>query len=662
MAIYLGQTRVSPTLTKTVEKVITITNIQDQQGNIISTSQTETQNISGGATVEDPDNLTANLPVVTEWTRPSGWPNLDVLPVLDEGVYLTYDNTSKVDYKWACFYCDVQSSGQITIAQGHMNGNNFVQDASWNVNTATYKEINYSSSSYNYVVFKITPTTASKHITTQYFGRIAQATLGTYAVRPQQDQHCLERRGWLHYLTGTAGSGDNLRYCTEWMEHDNVEWGNAVTNLACAWYRARRLKKVEFGNWTGENCNITGLNSMFEQCNTIEKLDLSCWNTSNWHPSTLSSMFYACYMLKELNVHWNTTNWGAASNRSITLAYTFGYCRSLENLDLSSWDVSGWNNTSLYLTWICDYRLKSLNVSNWNTTNWHVTTLYEAWDQCFSLVNIDLSNWNTTNWTVTNLAYCFRGNRRRRNFNDIKNWNTTNWRPTTMYCMFESCYAVQEIDLSLWDVSEWPVTDLGAVWSNCIALRTLKVGTWNMTKSGKWAVTSIYALFNNCNSLETTEFYNWHPVNWRITRVGSAFYGCSKLQEIDFTKWQGATWDLVDGTSHGNYIAGYCYDAKKIDLTPLNFTNITVNNYGSNGTSYTNVMECYNLETLNLPTTFRGKLNLRYNYLLSRNEIVKIFNALPTALSGATIIITEMRYKLTTADIAIATNKGYTVS
>ena len=55
-------------------------------------------------------------------------------------------------------------------------------------------------------------------------------------------------------------------------------------------------------------------------------------------------------------------------------------------------------------------------------------------------------------------------------------------------------------------------------------------------------------------------------------------------------------------------------------------------------------------------------LNIRYNYCFSRTELVRIFNALPTALSGAKIILTDIKYKLTTADIAIATNKGYTVS
>jgi hypothetical protein len=59
------------------------------------------------------------------------------------------------------------------------------------------------------------------------------------------------------------------------MERDNVEFGNAITSLAATWYRGRSLRKIEWGNWTGENCNITSLVSTFESCNNIEKLDLS---------------------------------------------------------------------------------------------------------------------------------------------------------------------------------------------------------------------------------------------------------------------------------------------------------------------------------------------------------------------------------------------------
>jgi hypothetical protein len=109
-------------------------------------------------------------------------------------------------------------------------------------------------------------------------------------------------------------------------------------------------------------------------------------------------------------------------------------------------------------------------------------------------------------------------------------------------------------------------------------------------------------------------------------------------------------------------MCGYCCNLKYADISNLNLSKVTVGNYGSNKTSYTSFIENYKLETLILPPTFAGHINLRYSYLLSKNALLDIFNGLPTALSGATIVLTEMRYKLTTADIAIATGKGYTVS
>lgn len=663
MAIYLGGQKVSPSLNTIIEKTITIT--KDTNGNIISTQ--ETQDISNTSQIEDPDNLSADLPEVTEWTRPSGWPDLSALPALTEGVYLTYDNRSNISWRWASFMCRC-NTGSYRIAQGHVSGSTWTQDAYWDIASGSYKEVDYHAAAYDFVVFKITPA-STNHITEFYFARIPQTTLNTYALTLQHDQYCLERVGKLPYLTTTNGSGrgDNHAYCCEFMEHDNVEFGNSLTNLAVAWYRARNLKKLEFGSWTGAACNITSLDSTFRHCHAIEKLDLSQWETGNWHVSSIYYMFDLCINLKILIVPFNTTNWGAASNRSIETRYVWQNCRSLESLDLSTWDVSGWKPNSFQCTWASCYRLKSLNIKNWNTTNWAITSLYQTWDNCQSLVDIDLSNWNTSNWAITTLGYTWRANFRRRSFKDIENWDTHNWNITSMAATFDSCYYIQELDLTHWNVSNWACTDLGGTWSNCRSLRYLYVGNWDMTQTNKWKVTSIYAMFNNCWSLKNTTFFEWHPINWAITRAGSAFYACRSMEEIDTTKWknlsgQTLTWTLVDGTSHMNYFAAYAYCTKKINFSNFNTSAIAVNNYGSNATSYTNVMECYCAQEIILPSTHAGHLNLRYCYSLNRNEIVRLFNALPTALSGAKIVITEMRYKLTNADIAIATNKGYTVS
>ena len=675
MAIYLGGQKVSPLSNIIIEKTITVT--KDTNGNIISTSDPVYSGVSNESnfTIEDPDNLSIDLPVVTEWTRPNDWPNLDALPTLTEGVYLTYDNT-KVDYKWACFYCDVQSSGQVTIAQGHINGSSFVQDATWNVNTATYKEIDYSSSSYDYVIFKITPTTSTKHMTSMYFGRIAQATLGTLALRQQQNQHCLERKGWLPYLSSTAGSGDNIRYCTEWMEHDNVEFGNTVTSLVAAWYRGRSLKKIEFGNWTGANCNITALNSAFEQCNTIEKIDLSQWDTTNWKVGSIASMFSSCFNMKICIVPFNTINWGSGAGRTLAMNSTWYNCHTVEELNLNSWNMTGINVTAINSCWQNCYHLKSLNVKNWNTSLWSIPSLYYTWGNCRLLVDIDLSNWNTTNWKPTRWDGCFYSNENRRHFEDIKNWNTSGWKIKESNDVFAHCRRVQEINLLNYDTSQWAVTSMSNIFGSCYAARYIRIGSWNTTN---WKVTNINYLFANDYNLEEVECFSstqyptaWNTTNW-VVRYGmyQTFMGCLKIKEIDFTKWNMTNWPWAtnSGDQDIRYLFQYCYNLKKINMSNLDLTTITSLNYYSQNAagsrSYSPFYYCFSLEELTLPNngSYKGHIDMSEMYKLPRSEFIKTFNALSSSPIGTTakVWIVNTKYKLTTADIAIATNKGYTV-
>lgn len=666
MAIYLGSQRVSPSLNTIIEKIVTIT--QDTNGNVISTS--ETQNVSNTSQIEDPDNLSADLPVVTEWTRPDEWPNLDALPTLTEGVYLTYDNRNTVECKWACFYCDVQSSGQITIAQGHMNGNSFVQDATWNVNTATYKEIDYSSAAYNYVIFKITPTTATKHMTSMYFGRIAQATIGTLALRPQNHQYCLERRGWLPYLVSTAGSGDNIRYCTQWMQHDNVEFGDTVTNLSAAWYRARNLKKIEFGNWTGKNCNITNISAAFQQCRLLEKIDLSQWDTSNWHVTTIASLFQDCYNLKICIVPFNTTNWGNGTGKTFSMHLTWCNCMALAQLDLSMWDMSNLNVTTIYQCWYQCYNLKSLNVKTWDTTKWTINStngLYYVWGGCRTLVDIDLSGWNTSNWTPNRADYIFYNNNRRRNFNDIKNWDTSKWLIAQFNDAFNGCTKIQELDLHNWDTSTWKVTSLSATFGNMHSVHTIDLTGWD---TSNWKVTNInYTFYYNYNLEEIKGFWNWNVSGWPITNgLYQMFYCCHRLKEINFANWTTTAWNFgAGGKCDIRYFAGNDWSLKKINLSTFNIDAINSLTYYSQNAagsrSYSPFYYCFSLEELTLPQNYKGHIDLSELYMLPRSEFIKTFNALSSTPIGTTakVWIINTKYKLTTADIAIATNKGYTV-
>ena len=340
---------------------------------------------------------------IEEWTRPTGWPNLDNLPALDEGVYLTYDNRSSVDYKWAAFCC--ATTGDYTIAIGHINDSNWVQDSTQNASNGAYKEINYGdlNLNYDYLVFKITPT-SGKHIIRFSFARVAKATLDTYALRQWYDQYCLERKGNLPYITTTGFSNNNYGYCTAWMENDNTSIGSMNTgnmSLNTAFYYGKNLKKINFDNWPTAQWNVTSITSMFEQCSSIQKLDLNNWNTTNWHIAGITSLFSGCTSLKELKIfNWDLTNWGNGTNKELSFAGLFNNCRNLEELDLSNWNVAPIRVTHLGSTWSNCYRLKKLSINTWDTSNWRVTRMENCFYYCRRLTGIDLSNWDVSQWQI----------------------------------------------------------------------------------------------------------------------------------------------------------------------------------------------------------------------------------------------------------------------
>ena len=63
--------------------------------------------------------------------------------------------------------------------------------------------------------------------------------------------------------------------------------------------------------------------------------------------------------------------------------------------------------TTLSYCWNACYSLQSLDVSGWDTTGWAVTTLSYCWQNCYSLQSLDVSGWDTTNWAVTDTRNTF---------------------------------------------------------------------------------------------------------------------------------------------------------------------------------------------------------------------------------------------------------------
>ena len=117
---------------------------------------------------------------------------------------------------------------------------------------------------------------------------------------------------------------------------------------------------------------LTSTSFMFYECKSLESIDLSSFNASN--VTNMSRMFYGCRSLKSIDLSsFNTSN-------VTDMSYMFSDCSSLESIDLSSFNETNVNNMSRMFSECTS--LKSIDLSSFNTTN--VTNMNSMFYECSS--------------------------------------------------------------------------------------------------------------------------------------------------------------------------------------------------------------------------------------------------------------------------------------
>ena len=340
---------------------------------------------------------------------------------------------------------------------------------------------------------------------------------------------------------------------------------------------------------------------------------------------TLAQTWYYCNSLQSLDLSgWNTTNWNVTS-----LAYTWSNCSSLQSLDLSGWNTTNWNVTSLAQTWYNCSSLQSLNLSGWNTTNWNVTSLALTWYYCNSLQSLDLSGWDTASWNVTSLAYTWSNCNSLRNLN-LSGWNTTNWNVTSLAQTWYNCNSLQSLDLSGWNTTNWNVTALAQTWYSCNSLRSLDLSGWNTTN---WNVTELTHTWSNCNSLQSLDLSGWDTTNWNVTSLAQTWYNCNSLQSLDLSKF-----DMSKITALGN---------ESYAPTSISLQDIIVgsNNYGK----YAPTSCVY--------------LSLKNSKALTHKSLIEVGKMLATVTNKHYLQLgTDLSNKLSETEKAEITAKGWTIA
>ena len=226
-------------------------------------------------------------------------------------------------------------------------------------------------------------------------------------------------------------------------------------------------------------------------------------------PSTCKEMFNNCIALETIENIENLHTENATDMSSM-----FGYCKKLDNLDLTYFDTNKVISMSL-MFYQCN-ALKELNFINFCTDN--VENMSSMFYYCKSLTNLDLKMFNTSKVKKMPLMFfeCMS-----LTSIDLTNFNTEN--VDDMRYMFYDCNKLTKLNLSMFNTNK--VKDMSNMFAFCNSLITLDLSCFNTN-----IVTNMSSMFRNCNNLITLNLSSFNTN--MVTNMGSMFSYCYNLKTI----------------------------------------------------------------------------------------------------------------------------------
>ena len=248
------------------------------------------------------------------------------------------------------------------------------------------------------------------------------------------------------------------------------------------------------------------------------------------------------------------------TSMTINMSYFFYYLKSIQSLDLKSFNMENVTNVS-YMFRNCS-SLKYIDVSGWNIPK--LTSMSDMFFRCDVLEEVvGFDDVDTSK--VTDMSAMFYGS----NISHIPEFDTSN--VTTMYQMF-FMYRGEEIILPAWNTSK--VTDMRNMFSNLIpdyggldeehdVLRLVDLS--NIDTS---SVTTMQNMFDYRKNLKTIVFGNFSTKS--LTNVAAMFGDNKSLESIDFPKE--ATFEKVQ--NFASMFTG-CSGLKNLDVSNWNTSSCT---------------------------------------------------------------------------------------
>ena len=254
---------------------------------------------------------------------------------------------------------------------------------------------------------------------------------------------------------------------------------------------------------------------------------------------------------------------------------------------------------------------------------------------CTNLVSVNLTGCNTSK--VTDMNYMFQGCTSLEHIIGLDTLDTSN--VTSMNSMFYNCDNLTSLDLSSFNTSK--VTSMNAMFQKCSNLTSLDLSNFNTSN-----VKDMSSMFYSCNKLTSLNVSGFDTS--KVTSMTYMFRECSELTSLNVSGF-----DTSNVKNMNNMFSG-CSELTSLDLSNFDTSNVT----GMNSMFY----GCNKLTSLDSMQNISVSLSLS-STILDITSLLDVIDNLITVTTSKTLTLGSILLaKLTEEQIAVATNKGWTVA
>ena len=491
-------------------------------------------------------------------------------------------------------------------------------------------------------------------------------------------------------LSNCPELGGNLRIDnSKLMQELNIE-NTAISGINFP-PRMRNLLRLKVGGTnitslnlsTWDTSNVTDMSNMFYNCGNLISLEgIKNWDTSN--VTDMYCMFYNCGKLTSLE---GIKNWD--TSKVTAMSYMFSNCSSLMSLDLSGWDTS--SVVAMQSMFYNCNKLTSLDLSGWDTSN--VTNMNVMFYGCNNLIEINAENCSEATLLKIVPKLPTRTTEKKGYITARNITDEITAQANAIYWFFKLGYTVAKFTTT--DTTKMPgfnsdyVYAVSEIIDNGDGTSTVEITSWDdfssVSFNGNAAlvgveklkvtseVTSMYCMFYNCSTLTSIEgIGEWDTSE--VKDMANMFRDCRGLMSLDLSGWK--TYNVTD--MNNMFIA--CSNLINLDVSGFDTSKVTNMSYmfqNCNGltsldlsgwdtgkvTNMSNMFSgCSGLTSLDSMMNISTSLSLS-DTILDVSSLLDVIDNLATLTSTKTLTLgTVLLAKLTAEQIAVATNKGWTVA